>query len=107
MRTHQHLANRTKRKCSAIPNAWGRLEDVPNESERFAVSSRRSDELSNAGFSFGYFAGESLVTATCLFPRIGALVVVRTYEHTSWAVCAHSSHWHDRIQSLGLTNHGI
>ena len=48
---------RSKTKCSPVPNAWGRLEDVPNESERFAVSSRRSDELSNAGFSFGYFAG--------------------------------------------------
>lgn len=57
--TGRFPTHRSKKGCTLVPNAWGRLKDIhsDSDSERFAVTCQRSDELSNAGFAFGYFAG--------------------------------------------------
>ena len=46
-----------KKGCFVTPNVWSRLPDVADDSSRLGVLCRRSEELSNAGFAFGYFAG--------------------------------------------------
>ena len=45
---------------SCLPNVYDRLQDVPAGAtcaDRYLIKCRRSDELSNAGFAFGYFSG--------------------------------------------------
>jgi hypothetical protein len=45
---------------SCLPNVYDRLQDVPGgatSADRYRVKCTRSDELSNAGFAFGYFSG--------------------------------------------------
>jgi len=48
------------RAISCLPNVYDRLQDVPAGAtcaDRYLIKCRRSDELSNAGFAFGYFSG--------------------------------------------------